>query len=287
MYETYKDHTTLARVLGDACDRVAACVLFGASQLLLFDEPRGEVRVLVATKKRGQVHLSRNTSVSKEEQLMRLERVQSECSSLFAKQSLNDKQCHLRVRLNRKLPRTWARLSADPAEVVKWIVIKKYFFKNQWLFPVFRILCTWMYTTGLVGGRVFFLPDYLVPLMFIDHCLKEEKIRPIPARQFSEAVEKFYDNPLYNDCFGAQSEWNSLYQNLMADPNDDVSEERWEGGKSGRVGRLLCTFMKQGKHLIQSSLHPELATVCHITITTFATFLWRFLVSGTGDGKME
>ena len=276
LYETYKDHVNLVRVLNKACNRVAQCVLFGASQLLLFDNARGEVCILALIKKKHQLHLSTSRSLSKDDQLRQLDRVKSECSSLFAWQSLNTKQRCLRVRLNRRLPRTWARLSADLAEVAKWIVIKKYFFKHQWLFPVFRVLSTWINMTGLVGGRVFFIPDYLVPLMFIDHCLKAEKLSPIPARQFSEAVERFYENPLCSDCFGTKSEWDSLYQNLMADQNDDIQEERWEGDKPGRVGHLLCAFMKQSMSLTQSNLHPELATVCHITITAFDKLLGRF-----------
>ena len=261
LYKAYEHHIMLARFLGETCQRVALCVLFGASHLLLFDDQRGEVCILVM-KKRRQVYDSENIALSKEDQLTRLDRVKSECSSLFAAQNLNTEQCHLRVRVFKRLPKTKARLSANPAEVVKWIVIKKYFFKHQWLFPALRILFTWMMATGLVGGRVFFLPDYLVPLMFIDHCLKAGELHPIPPRQFLEAAKRFFEDPLHNDCFGTDNEWKSLHQNLTANRNDEISDQPWEG-ESGRVGRLLCTFMKQGTAQIPADLHPELSQVCH------------------------
>lgn len=254
MEESYQHHVRLCRIIDDSVCRFGRCVLFGPSALKLFDERYGDVSIII---------FGRNRSDPKPvEQRAILEKLRLKRGSLFTNTWLDASRNNLRVIVvnpirNERLTIRRADITTDLYLVYVWIVIKVYMFKNAWLFPVLRLLCSWIVYTGLVGGRRSLLPNYFVPLLFIDHCLKRGVIKSVILKPLENRWAEFVHDPEEHWVFGNEKEWRDLIAKLK-DEKDSIKD--WENGVHGRIGELLCSFMRNSDTL-ESTMHSNLVEV--------------------------
>lgn len=249
MEAIYAQHCQLATTIDEAVYRFGSCIVFGSSAVLLFDEGVGDVSILAIRSR------SRRPSSDADHRAL-LDRIHKEARSLFSHSRNDPSKMQLRVTVNKKIPRRRAIITADIASAQVWIVIKTYMFRTKWLFPVLKLLCSWMVNCGLVGGRGCFLPDYLVCLLFIDHCLQTGDLEQIDMQPCWDQFEAFQQDPINVWPFGSNEDWCKLLKDLA---KSDY-QTPWEG-EHGRVGRLLCSFMKDGKKLLKSDMHGSLTQV--------------------------
>jgi len=243
----YQHHINLCQVINREIDYFARCQIFGASALRLYDEQSGDVSALVT-----RVPYSEHNSHKDCIQL--LDGIKYEKRTFFFKSDIDAARVHMRVKINKRMPKNRADLTADVWSVHHWITIKAYMFKYLWLFPVLKLLYIWTITVGLIGSRASFLPEYLVPLLFIDHCLKHSAIAAIPTRPQYDKARAFVRDPIAESPFGTIQDWKQLVGRLM---QSQKGGQTWEGA-SGVAGRQLQSFMESGPNLLNSDIHPDL-----------------------------
>ena len=222
---------------------------------MLFHVTHSDVSILVTRKGR---EINRPPTPAEQNRL--LQKVKAGSRPPFSWTKLDEDALHLIVKVNKKLPKQRASITANVHEGVKWVAIKKYMFKNTWLFPVLRVVCAWVFNSGLVAGRIYFLPDYLIPLLFIDHCLKRQVFGPINAVQSVNSWKESLADPRMPPL-GTPEEWERFLSSIK-----EKSTEALEGLQCGKMGKYLCSFMHEGKALLKSEIHPELRQVFLSTI---------------------
>lgn len=256
---TFEKHGQLCGRIARASCRFGVCYLTGMTSTLLFDRQYGEVNILLMKKP------SNNKPRDQDFRLSFLKSLRTELRPITSQEALDSSRLHLRIELkDHSLPKRRAEVTTDELSIYIWAAIVAYIKQDHWLHPVLRVLCSWIRNTGLVGGRKMFLPDYLVPCLFIDHCLNEKVIKEINIQAVYDDCARFLQNPnTAAHPLGSINEWDELCRRLYNKMKSTEAPYAWEGHAS-RTGDLLVKFMKQANEQFSRSVHPSFAGCLNI-----------------------
>eukprot|EP00210_Caulerpa_lentillifera_P002746 g2625.t1 len=248
---SYEKHRQLQEYISETARRFGICFLTGLTSTFLFDRIYGEVNILLLKKP------TNYRTTNQDYKLPFLRRLRIALKPVTSKEALDSGRLHLRLELkDHALSKRRADVTTDFISTYIWAIIKAYIFQQPWLHPILRLLCSWIRTVGLVGGRRMFLPDYLIPCLFIDHCLALKVFKGVNHQEVFRDSDRFLEDPRSINPLGTVQQWERLFMGLKKAVNESSNPYAWDKHPAN-TGKLLISFMKAGKEHLSRVVHTS------------------------------